>query len=178
MRLSGSRVWCVLSSLGCSKSVFFLASIEARFLETFPIQKTFFFLSFLVFFFFVFFLYFFCSFFFFFFHFWTLPFCYYYPFFCCCFVFFFWFFFFFFLHLFSNLSLFLLLAFLIILLFFDVFFKGSLHSGKSEVTRVTVGRDTNGDTNQPTKVFEFVTLILRPSRSQFNWIKLNQIKST
>ena len=47
---------------------------------------------------------------------------------------------------------FFLLAFLFI-------FEGSLHSGRSKVTRVTVGRDTD----QPTKVFvEFVKFVLRP----------------
>ena len=49
--------------------------------------------------------------------------------------------------------------------FDSVFFEfvfGSSHSGKSQVTRVTVGRDTN----QPTKVFEFVKLILRPLKSR------------
>ena len=38
--------------------------------------------------------------------------------------------------------------------FLVLFFQGSVHSGRSKVTRVTVGRDT--------KVFEFVKLILRP----------------
>ena len=37
---------------------------------------------------------------------------------------------------------------------FHICFRGSSHSGRSKVTRVTVGRDT--------KVFEFVKLILRP----------------
>ena len=43
-------------------------------------------------------------------------------------------------------------------LFFLSFFTSSLHSGKSKVARVTVGRDIH----QPTKVIEFVKLILRP----------------
>ena len=38
------------------------------------------------------------------------------------------------------------------------FLKGSLHSARSKVTRVTVGLDT--------EVFEFVKLIFRPKRSQ------------
>ena len=47
-------------------------------------------------------------------------------------------------------------------MFFDVFdsFEGYLHSGRSKVTRVTVG----GDTDQP-KVFEFAKLIFRLWRS-------------
>ena len=33
--------------------------------------------------------------------------------------------------------------FLFFVCFFDFLFQGSLHSGRSEVTRVTVGRDTD-----------------------------------
>ena len=40
--------------------------------------------------------------------------------------------------------------------------KRSLHSGRSKITRRTVGRDTD----QLTKVFEFVKFILRPKKSQ------------
>ena len=61
----------------------------------------------------------------------------------------------------------LLLRYLSFYFFFCVFlmsflfifcFKGSLHSDRAKVTRVTVGRDMH----QPTKVFELVKLILRP----------------
>ena len=72
------------------------------------------------------------------------------------FIFFIWDFFFYF-HRFFYLRFFS---------FFLVFFKCYLHSGRSKGTRATVGRDTSGDTNQPTKVFQFVKLILRPQRSQ------------
>ena len=41
---------------------------------------------------------------------------------------------------------------------FSIRFFCSVHLDRSKVTRVTVGRDTD----QPTKVFEFVKLILRP----------------
>ena len=52
---------------------------------------------------------------------------------------------------------FLILAFLFIFFFSSfhfclVFLKDSLHSGKSKVTRVTVGRDTNQPTNQSSRV--------------------------
>ena len=53
-------------------------------------------------------------------------------------------------------------SFLFIFLFFACvsfhFLKVPLHSGRSKVTWRTVGRDAD----QPTKVFEFVKLILRP----------------
>ena len=49
-------------------------------------------------------------------------------------------------------------CFLVFLHAFLFIFEGSLHSGSSKVTRVSVGRDTN--------VFVFVKFILRPRRSQ------------
>ena len=54
-------------------------------------------------------------------------------------------------------------AFLVIFLFF--FKKNSLHSGRSKVTRVTVGHDKD----QPTKVFEFVKLIQHLD-ADFTWL--------
>ena len=68
----------------------------------------------------------------------------------------------------TSFSFFLSLMFVIFvlkktcvsLLFF--FFLRFFHSGRSKVTRATVGRDTD----QPSKVWEFVKLILRPLRSQ------------
>ena len=45
-----------------------------------------------------------------------------------------------------------------LLLAFLFFVKGSSHSGRSKVTSVAVGRDTD----RPSKAFEFVKLILRP----------------
>ena len=66
--------------------------------------------------------------------------------------------------LFFRILLIFLLSFLICFFSFfdfDVFFS-YLHSGRSKVTRGTVGRHIQ----QPTKVFEFVKLILRPLRSQ------------
>ena len=58
-----------------------------------------------------------------------------------------------------SLFSFFLLAFLFIFFFFLRFFSFFFSiSGRSKVRRVTVGRDIH----QPTKVFEFVKLILRP----------------
>ena len=64
---------------------------------------------------------------------------------------------------FFILPLFFVFAFLFICFFLSFFFvfTSSLHSGKSKVTRVTVGRDIH----QPTKVIEFVKLILRSLNS-------------
>ena len=58
---------------------------------------------------------------------------------------------------FSFFLLFFLLAFL--LHSFVVFSRGSLHPGRSKVTRVTVRRDT---TATSTKGLEIAKLILRP----------------
>ena len=54
-----------------------------------------------------------------------------------------------FVHCFSHVSLFVSLAFLFLFFRFFSKKKGSLHSGRSKVTRATVGRDTD----RPTKVF-------------------------
>ena len=62
------------------------------------------------------------------------------------------------IFLLRYLSFSFFLCFFLISFLFIFCFKGSLHSDRSKVTRVTVGRDMH----QPTKVFELVKLILRP----------------
>ena len=67
--------------------------------------------------------------------------------------------------LFSPFFLAFLFIFVFLICFFFMRFCSFLffliisYSGRSKVTRVTVGRDTGGGTNQPTKVFEFVKKI-------------------
>ena len=68
---------------------------------------------------------------------------------------------------FTFVSFHFLLSFFFLLAFLSIF-KSSSDSGKSKVTRVTVGRDIH----QPTKVFEFVKLILRPSESQSRQLQI------